>query len=90
MTKEVCLPHDKYTFAPKSVEHDIIQYKNLNPLEADCVQHIHRGAVAQHSSVHRKRSVSSRCSAAVVAWSKVVEDLNPADLWILFIMSTDY
>jgi len=36
-------------------------------------------------------SVAPLCGACVVvAWSKVVEDLNPADLWILFIMSTDY
>lgn len=30
------------------------------------------------------------CSSAAVACSKVVEDLNLADLWILFIMSADY
>lgn len=64
-------------------------YQHLNPLEA--FFRVHRGAVAQHSSDKKgPQTLSQCCSSPVVAWSKVVEDLNPADLWILFIMSTDY
>lgn len=55
----------------------------LSPLEVVFTNPAHAGAVLS-------RSASSCCSSAVVAWSKVVKDLNPADLWILFIMSTDY
>lgn len=61
----------------------LLKVKLSSPPEAVFTHPAHTGAVLP-------RSASSCCSSAVVAWSKVVKDLNPADLWILFIMSTDY
>lgn len=78
------LPHDMSFLFQKLLNVKLYEL----PLEVVYVHRVHRGAVAQHSSDNH--SLSSCCSSAVVAWSKVVEDLNPADLWILFIMSTDY